>query len=220
MTVEFSTWPYSVNTFGQQQVATSNWLNGVASDGKFNCPAELSVIRGASNIPTNWEVNPIKVLCFTAEEANSTIRLDKVGSPDAISLETSTDGTTWTDYGWTDKTGDTLTLTNIGDTVYMRAKTENTTISKSTESYYKFVGSGKFGASKNIQSLLKADCTRTDAPTYCYVSMFRDCTSLTTPPELPATTIAASCYKNMFNGCSSLTSVPTLPSTTLANYCY
>ena len=53
------------------------------------------------------------------------MRLDKNGSPDAISLETSTDGSTWSDYSWTDKTGDTLTLANIGDKVYMRAKTEN-----------------------------------------------------------------------------------------------
>lgn len=70
-------------------------------------------------------------LCFTAEEANSTIRLDKVGTPDAISLETSTEGTTWTDYGWTDLSGDTLTMTNIGDKVFMRAKTENTTLGSS-----------------------------------------------------------------------------------------
>lgn len=64
-------------------------------------------------------------LCFTAEQANSTVHLDKNGSPNAISLETSTDGSTWTDYSWTDSTGDTLTLANVGDKVYMRAKTEN-----------------------------------------------------------------------------------------------
>lgn len=64
-------------------------------------------------------------LCFTATQANSTVRLDKVGSPDAVSLETSIDGSSWTDYSWTDSTGDTLTLANIGDKVYMRAKTEN-----------------------------------------------------------------------------------------------
>lgn len=159
-------------------------------------------------------------LCFTANTANSTIRLDKVGSPNAISLETSTDGTTWTDYGWTDNTGDTLTMTNIGDKVYMRANTENSTIGSSTSNYYKFIGTGSFGASGNIQSLLKDDCSRTDAPSSCYRRLFQNCTSLTTAPALPATTLDSSCYVYMFNGCTSLTTAPALPATTLAITCY
>ena len=69
-------------------------------------------------VTANW-------LCFTAEEANSTLHLDKVGTPNAISIETSMDGNTWSDYSWTDKTGNTLTLANVGDKVYMRAKNEN-----------------------------------------------------------------------------------------------
>lgn len=185
-------------------------------------------------------------LCFTAVTANSTVRLDKVGSPNTISLETSTDGTTWTDYNWTGTTGDTLTLTNIGDKVYMRAKNENSTIGSSTSNYYKFIGTGSFGASGNIQSLLKSNGTRTDVPVNgyrnlfqgcsslttapelpattlsqaCYTNMFRECTSLATSPELPATTLASSCYYAMFYGCSSLTQAPSLPATTLASSCY
>ena len=54
----------------------------------------------------------------------------------------------------------------------------------------------------------------------CYANMFNDCTSLTTAPELPATTLGESCYSNMFNGCTSLTTAPELPATTLANGCY
>jgi hypothetical protein len=34
--------------------------------------------------------------------------------------------------------------------------------------------------------------------------MFRDCTSLTTAPTLPATTLADSCYSFMFGGCTKL----------------
>ena len=37
--------------------------------------------------------------------------------------------------------------------------------------------------------------------------MFSDCTSLTTAPELPATTLANFCYYNMFNNCTSLSSL-------------
>ena len=75
-------------------------------------------------------------LCFTAKEANSTLHLDKAGTPDAISLETSKDGKTWTDYTWSGNTGTTLTLSNVGDKVYMRAKTENQTIASSIQNYY------------------------------------------------------------------------------------
>jgi hypothetical protein len=45
--------------------------------------------------------------------------------------------------------------------------------------------------------------------------MFDGCTSLTTAPALPATTLAANCYSYMFYGCTSLTSAPALPATTL-----
>jgi hypothetical protein len=34
--------------------------------------------------------------------------------------------------------------------------------------------------------------------------MFNGCTSLTTAPELPATTLVNSCYEYMFEGCSNL----------------
>ena len=50
--------------------------------------------------------------------------------------------------------------------------------------------------------------------------MFQSCTSLTTAPELPATTLATYCYYQMFYGCTSLTTAPTLPATTLAESCY
>jgi hypothetical protein len=46
--------------------------------------------------------------------------------------------------------------------------------------------------------------------------MFNGCGSLTTAPQLPATTLEASCYLLMFYGCASLTTAPQLPATTLA----
>jgi hypothetical protein len=50
--------------------------------------------------------------------------------------------------------------------------------------------------------------------------MFNGCTSLTTAPELHATTLAENCYQYMFQGCTSLTTAPSLPATTLVTYCY
>ena len=56
----------------------------------------------------------------------------------------------------------------------------------------------------------------------CYSEMFSGCTSLVEIPSnlLPATTLAEFCYSSMFRGCTSLTTIPNLPATTLARYCY
>lgn len=55
----------------------------------------------------------------------------------------------------------------------------------------------------------------------CYREMFRNCTSLTAMPDLPATTVAARCYWNMFRLCTGLTAAcDVLPATTLAEDCY
>lgn len=79
---------------------------------------------------------------------------------------------------------------------------------------------GQIAASGNIQTLLKADGSRTDVPAYCYRRMFYGCTSLTTAPTLPATTLSTNCYVGMFELCSSLTTAPELPATTLFWGCY
>ena len=50
--------------------------------------------------------------------------------------------------------------------------------------------------------------------------MFSDCTSLTTAPELPATTLANYCYASMFKGCSKLSSVTCLYTGNLGGYTY
>ena len=55
---------------------------------------------------------------------------------------------------------------------------------------------------------------------YCYESMLKNCTSLVNAPVLPATTLAKGCYQSMFQGCTSLTTAPELPATTLAHTCY
>ena len=49
--------------------------------------------------------------------------------------------------------------------------------------------------------------------------MFSGCTSLTTAPELPATTLAIGCYLGMFNNCSSLNTVKCLATDISANNC-
>ena len=159
----------------------------------------------------------IPYLCFTAEQAGSTVAMTVNGTPTkGQAFEYSTNGTNWSEFipGTT-----TITLSNIGDKVYFRG--DNTTVSETVSIYYKFVMSGKIAASGNIMSLLDKTCQSTTIlNNYCYENMFYDCTSLTTAPALPATTLANYCYENMFYGCTNLTTAPALPATTLASYCY
>lgn len=181
-------------------------------------------------------------LCFTANTAGSTVQLTKTWTPTAVTLETSTDGISWTTYTF----WDTITLTNIWDKIYWRNTSETDTwFSTSNTKYYKFAMTGSVAWSWDVNYLLNKNSTTTastecyerlfynctsltTAPkvwattlgTYCYRYMFYWCTWLTTPPQLPATTLASSCYYGMFNWCTWLTAITKLDATTLATYCY
>ena len=160
-------------------------------------------------------------LCFTAEEAGSTVKLTKNKSAPDVNLQTSTDGQSWTPYN----VGYTITLANVDDKVYFKAVGSNSTIGSSYINYNKFEMTGEIAASGNINSLLNEDeeTARTMSlagKTSCYRNLFYGCTSLTQAPELPAKTLTEYCYSYMFYGCKSLTQAPALPATTLASGCY
>ena len=158
-------------------------------------------------------------LCFTAEEAGSTIKMSKVGSAPSVTLETSFDCEIWEPFTVGETT---ITLPNVGDKVYFRAgEGGNTTMASSINNYNNFsIITGRIAASGNIMSLLNGDSPDSIIATYCYYSMFRNCTALAQAPELPVTTLARSCYGSMFIGCTSLVQAPELPATTLAGSCY
>ena len=168
---------------------------------------------------TTLETPAYSCLCFTAEEANSTVSMNINGSLTPVPvLETSTDGNTWTAFtpGTT-----TITLANVGDKVYFRSKTKVSQFSTSSSNYAKFVMTGKIAASGSVMSLIDPDCQATEIPCeYCFTYLFGSCTSLTAAPELPATTLAKDCYDWMFFKCTSLTAAPALPAITLAEGCY
>ena len=161
-----------------------------------------------------WEEIP--PLNFTANTAGSTIKLKKNGSPTAVTLEISTDWTTWTTYTiW-----DTITLVNIWDKVYFRnTSTTDTWFSTSSSNWYVFVMTWSIAWSWDINYLLNKNSTTT-VSSYCYHGIFYNCTSLTTSPQLPATTLSNWCYAYMFSWCTNLTTLPKLPATTLADSCY
>ena len=155
-------------------------------------------------------------LCFTANSANSTVQLTKIGSPTSVNLETSTDWSTWSDYTiW-----NTITLVNIGDKVYMRNKSETPTglWLDENENHYQFVMSWSIAASWDVNYLLCKNSTDT-LSNYCYRQLFSQCTSLTSAPKLPATTLANNCYDRMFVWCTNLTTLPEIKALNLPLYC-
>ena len=172
-----------------------------------------SALRGGETPDKNY-------LCFTAGEADSWVNVYVNGAPAAVTLQMSTDGTTWNEYTLNNR----ITLANIGDKLYFRnAKTasEVNGFSVSSADYYNFEVYGSIAASGNVMSLVDKNCETTTIPCdYCFYSLFEYCDALTTAPELPATTLTEGCYKSMFYYCNALTTAPELPATTLAKNCY
>lgn len=155
-------------------------------------------------------------LCFTANTVNSTIKLNKNGSPTAVTLETSTDGDNWSTYTF----GNTITLSNIGDKVYWRnTSTSNTTFSTSYSDYYQFVMTWSIASSGDTNYLINKNWTDT-INSYCYYYLFYGCDSLTSTPKLPATNLNEYCYRDMFINCINITTLPQLPAATLYSNCY
>ena len=196
---------------------TDRWVSGVASTGTFVKNSEATWdVKGVSGIPVGWNVEDFGFthngLTFTAIE-NSTISLSNAGGnkPDI-----------WYSMGskeWTKWNYSTIELAKDSK-IYFKGN-NGTQFSKSTAQYSQFVMTGKISASGNIMSLLdNGACTSTEVGECCFANLFKDCTALTTPPELPATTLAVGCYRFLFSGCTSLTTAPSLPATTLKKECY
>lgn len=166
----------------------------------------MAVVSNADTAP--------EPLCFTAEASNSSVLLLKeyYDYGNDVSLLYSLNGENWESYG----IGNSIELTNVGDTVYFKADGENTCFNG-----YRFSMTGRIAARGNIMSLLNSTRTLTAIPSnYCFSYLFYDCASLTIPPELPAKELANHCYEYMFAYCENLTQAPALPATTLAYECY
>lgn len=88
-------------------------------------------------------------------------------------------------------------LANVGDKMVLRAKTTNATFATSSSNENRFIMTGKIAASKSIMYLLKNDGDSDVVPDYGFTHLFTDCTALTSPPDLPATTLGRNCYEGM-----------------------
>ena len=170
-------------------------------------------------------------LCFEAVDAGATIALKCYGDNlKTATFQTSTDGNAWTDYTYETS----ITLTNVGDKVYFKAKGDNTAIARDYSNYLQFTTTQeakKVNVSGNVMSLLAPEfkdlldlstIRSGNTGTYQFYRLFQNCKSISDCRNLilPATTLASCCYYSMFQSCSNLTQAPTLPATTLADSCY
>ena len=155
---------------------------------------------------------PKPYLCFTST-GDSTVAMTQEGTPNKSAnkvIQYKLNNGQWQTWDLS-----AVTLAD-GDKMYLKSADE-IPMAESTEIYKKFVMTGSIATSSNIMSLLNFSDTLTD---YAFYGLFKNCTSLTQAPELPATTLTRYCYSRMFEACSSLTQAPLLPATTLAESCY
>ena len=194
-------------------------IQGTPANGVLDFWNNVTLIGNISSVLCSRpepEPEPYDGLIFTAQEANSSVTLDKAGWGTELQLEYRTN----TNVEWQNYTlGTTINLANIDDWVEMRNQGLQT-LNNNADNYHQFAMTGKISASGNIQYLLDKTGELLSVTDYCYYYMFYGCTSLTTAPSLPATTLANRCYYQMFGECTSLTTAPALPATTLADQCY
>lgn len=100
-----------------------NFGNMSIADLRLGATQVKAAYLGGQQIWGGEEPGPVADwLCFTAVSGYGTIRLNKNGSPDDISLEVSRDNAAWNDY--TVGTGIEINASS-SNKLYFRAKVEN-----------------------------------------------------------------------------------------------
>ena len=160
---------------------------------------------------------PTPYVTFTAE-AEQKFKMTTDGNYTISGLQYSVNNGKWENV----VANEEVTFGGTNGDLRLRGTNINGTASEwSTYSTITFTDDVNVACTGNILTLLdwrNYNIVETNKAKFC--SLFKDCSVLTTAPELPATKLAEHCYASMFSGCTSLTSAPELKATTLANYCY
>ena len=206
---------YSNNVPLQASTTPSAGVSTFVSRADHVHPAETEPITDTV-LEAMWnDPNPTHFLTFSSPEP-FTLSVNNATKNWDGTLEYSTDKYTWTEWNGT------TTLNSADNKLYVRG-TGNSVISGGYGKGWKLSGTA-ISCFGNIETLLDwqtvVQGTHPPMVSNCYEHMFFDCTSLTTPPELPATTLTQKCYRYMFSQCTSLTTPPELPATELADFCY
>lgn len=147
----------------------------------------------------------IPYLKFTAKQANSSVRLNRVGSATALpnaSVQYSTDnGESWNTYTISTASAQ-IPLTNVGDSVLFKGN--NQVLASGASNYHKFVMGGQLEGSGDLTSLFNETGGDITMAASACSNLFSGCTSLLIAPELPSTELSNACYYSLFRGCSNL----------------
>ena len=164
----------------------------------------------AAPAPGNW-------LCFTAnDDAGAYIGYQNKGTNNPDIQYSVDEGKTWQVL----LPGENVVLEKEGERVFFKGSNSKG-FSFNDDNYTTFIMEGSVSASGSVMSLIDGKGTSTTIPnSNCFRCLFKDCSSLTKAPELPATELKSSCYSIMFAGCTNLEVAPKLPATTLASSCY
>lgn len=220
----FSSWPSG---------ATTNWVSGVANSGNFINTNGLSDVRGLDNIPSGWAFNGVEPVgateAFYIKPSSSsyiTLKRENSTAP-ALTVEKSTDGSTWTTVGTTSTSG--LSIYLDGNTKnYLRCSGGSGTSSGNVNYVNRFIDSGvpSYEIGGSILSLdygsdFSGYETTFRTESSIFPSLFRGCTHLTDASNLVlpnATNFGV--YYRLFEGCTSLAEAPVLPSQTISQAAY
>ena len=155
---------------------------------------------------------PEHYLIFTAAAA-STIKLTNNGGNAPVVYYSLNDG----DFALWDYSAISM---QAGEVVRMYGN-NGTQFNKSTSQYSIFNITGSVAASGDLNALLSIKGSKT-VGAYCFVYLLQNnYYTLTSAPELPATTIAQYCYQSLFNNCRAMLTAPSnLPALHLATSCY
>lgn len=137
-------------------------------------------------------------------------------NPIWVKMEWSADGKTWTEWD-----GSAI----HGAEIYLRGE-ENGAIggnagrhfvimSDQPDDYVNCDGNIMMLVDYKLASYYDMAATETE-----FADLFLGCTTLATPPRLPATTLIGRAYVAMFEGCTALKYAPELPAATLTEECY
>lgn len=189
----------------------------------YNSSTGVAVISGDNAVVSATCVTNITPYITFSSRYPFTLKIYSIKGWDGT-LQYSTNTTTWNTWS-----GAQISATYTGGSykLYLRG-IGNTYIGgdNATNARWVLAGSTTINCVGNIETLLDYQTVisgqHPPMATYCYASLFYNCTYLETAPELPAETLTEHCYNSMFEGCTSLIAAPILPATVLppTSYAY
>ena len=145
-------------------------------------------------------INAQNYLCFTANEDSSSVGMYTESDSIQSKIQYSIDG----GKEWRKLEFSNMIPLRKGERVYFKGDYPQG-LSSHFNLYVYFKMSGSIAASGSVMSLIDGKGVTTKIPSpYCFYGLFRECSSLTTAPSLPATELADDCYHSMFEGCEKL----------------